>query len=128
MATTIIIDYNALFPRSMLPAKCSAASVCYYASNNITVKHYLATVRLLQPKTKQSYICQHGEYGLPALQVPPTSFSSARLTWPIGYLISHRSLCLHLTCYRVSSSNCTKWKTMLSFNYHLYYGTWWPSS
>ena len=47
-------------------AKCAAASVCNYPSNNITVKHYLGTVRLLQPKTKQSYICQHGEHRLPA--------------------------------------------------------------
>ena len=44
----------------------SAASVCNYPSNNITVKHYLGTVRLLQPKAKQNSICQHGEYRLPA--------------------------------------------------------------
>ena len=39
--------------------QCSVASVCNYPSNNITVKHYFGTVRLLQPKTNQSSI-----YGL----------------------------------------------------------------
>ena len=44
-------------------AKCSA--VCNYPSNNVTVKHYLGTIILLQLKTNQSSIYQHGEYGLP---------------------------------------------------------------
>ena len=43
------------------------------------MKHYLGTVRLLQPKTKQSSICQHGEYGLPAPKCPQPRFRARDL-------------------------------------------------
>ena len=46
----------------------------------ITVKHYLGTVRLLQPKTKQSSIlCQHGEYRLLAPNCPQPRFRARDL-------------------------------------------------
>ena len=43
MATTIILDSNAVYPRSLSPAKWVAASVSYYPSNSLTVKRYLGT-------------------------------------------------------------------------------------
>ena len=40
----------------IVAGKCSTASACNNYSHNITVKHYLGTVRILQPKTKQSHV------------------------------------------------------------------------
>ena len=78
MTTTIILIKMHDF-RDHCYRQCSAASVCNYPSNNITVKYYLGAARLLQPKTKQSYIYQHGEYGLSAPNCPLPRFRARDL-------------------------------------------------
>ena len=55
MATTIIMIKMHDF-RDHCHQQCSIASACNNPSDNITEVRYLGTVRLLQPKTKQSFI------------------------------------------------------------------------
>ena len=82
MATTIIIDYNSWFLWALSPAKCSTASVCNHPSDSIT-----ETVRLEQfdyynqTQNEVIYVNMENVDFLP--QLPPTSFSRARLAHPI---------------------------------------------
>ena len=79
MATTIIIDKNAWFPWTLLPAKCSTASASNHPSDSIT------EIVRLEPfdyyNQKQNEVLYVNMENMD--QLPPASFSRASLTRPI---------------------------------------------
>ena len=77
----------------MLPENCFTVSACNNPSDKITEKRYMGTVRLLQPKTKSYMLKWRMWTSCP--QLPPASFSRARLARPItmSYYMNHFRQC-----------------------------------
>ena len=82
-------------------AKCSIASACNNPSDNITEIRYLGTVRLLQQQKTKFYMLAWRIWTF-CPQLPPASFSCARLTRPIVHcrciphsLRLHAGVCRH---------------------------------
>jgi len=108
MTTTIIIDYNSWFPWSLSPAKCSTASACNNPSDSITEIVRLEQLNYYNQKQNEVLYVNMENMDL----LPPTSFSRARLTRPIGNV----SFTLENEGWGGAGSKfCPCWKTGLCF-------------